>query len=112
MSPQARLVEDDSSYTSLQQVLEDHCAGIGIQKDDSIAFFLKRMKEVMLTEDMGSRSKVDMLNLKTEIMEEVSNKMIPDFVLSKVNYQDSEFGYLLFFVSIWLIICLHQLICG
>lgn len=36
----------------------------------------------MQTEDIKLKSKVDLLNLKTEVMDEIKSKMIPEHVLS------------------------------
>jgi transformation/transcription domain-associated protein len=97
LSPQARLVEDDPSYISLYRVFENHCQKIGIHKDDPIAFFLRRTREVMMAEDISKKSKVDVLNMKTEIMEEVAKRMIPESVLSQVCFT------MILIVSTWLL---------
>lgn len=83
IAPQARLVQDDPSYISLFEIYEDHCNNSGMHKDDPIVFYLKRMKEIMQTEDIKQKTKVDLLNLKTEVMSEISRKMIPEHILSK-----------------------------
>ncbi|KAJ3224028.1 hypothetical protein HK099_000354 [Clydaea vesicula] len=42
-----------------------------------------RMKDIMQTEDIKQKSKVDLLNLKTEVMDEIGSKMIPEFLLTQ-----------------------------
>src|SRR5689334_2152264 len=43
-APQVRIVQDDPSYCSLQDVYEDHCDNIKISKDEPIIFFINKMK--------------------------------------------------------------------
>ncbi|KAJ3326459.1 hypothetical protein HDU76_012906 [Blyttiomyces sp. JEL0837] len=83
LAPLIRLVQDDPSYTTLQEIYEDHCASSGIDKDDPILFHIHRMRELFASEDMARRGKVEILNLKTEIMEDIAARMIPETILSK-----------------------------
>jgi len=83
LAPQARLVEDDPSYISLLEVYEDHCIRHNMHRDDHIILYLRRMKEIMEAEDIKQKTKVDLLNLKTEVMDEIKSKMVPEFVLSE-----------------------------
>jgi transformation/transcription domain-associated protein len=82
LAPQTRLLKEDDSMISLLEVYEDHCGREGMQKDDHIALYLTRMKEIHQTVDTKLKSKVDLLNLKTEVMDEIKSKMIPEYVLS------------------------------
>lgn len=100
LAPQARLVEDDPSYLSMYEMYEDHCNRSGIHKDDYIVFFLNRMRDVMVSEDISKRTKVDVLNLKTEIMEEISNRMIPDHILSNVKEKGEKVLMLIIYLSV------------
>ncbi|KAI4146146.1 MAG: hypothetical protein L6R39_003563 [Caloplaca ligustica] len=44
LAPSLRLVQDDSSYISLQGVYEDHCRRIGINKDEPVLSTMDRMR--------------------------------------------------------------------
>lgn len=76
LAPQARLVQDDTSYTSLLEIYEDFALRNGMHKDDHIILYLKRMKEIMQLQDIKEKTKVDMLNLKNEVMDEIKEKMV------------------------------------
>lgn len=46
LAPSIRLVQDDSSYVSLQGVFEDHCRRNGINKDDPILFTMEKIRSL------------------------------------------------------------------
>ncbi|KAL8711708.1 MAG: hypothetical protein Q9220_003879 [cf. Caloplaca sp. 1 TL-2023] len=52
LAPPLRLVQDDSSYISLQGVYEDHCRRNGINKDEPVLFTMDKLRA--LTEARGS----------------------------------------------------------
>ena len=81
ISPQLRLLEYDESFVSMQDIYEHHCKEIGIGKDDPIIAWTEKMRS---TWDGGSgrRTNVDFANLRMELMEEISVKMVSDKVLS------------------------------
>ncbi|KAI8907173.1 hypothetical protein EDD86DRAFT_232632 [Gorgonomyces haynaldii] len=84
LAPQIRLVQDDRSYATLQEIYEDYTQSQGFKKDDPIIFHIQKIKEVYSNgEEMAKRGKVELLNIKTEIMNAVAEKMIPDFILTK-----------------------------
>ncbi|KAJ3211873.1 hypothetical protein HDU67_004198 [Dinochytrium kinnereticum] len=78
---------DDTSYVTLQEIFEEHCQVSGLSKDDPILFHIGRMREFFLSEEVGNRGKVEILNLKTEIMEEIAKRMIPETVLSRFMFR-------------------------
>ncbi|KAJ3191208.1 hypothetical protein HK101_007980 [Irineochytrium annulatum] len=75
---------DDPSYVTLEEIYHEHCAASGLHKDAPMLFYIDRMREFYAAEDITKRGKVEILNLKTEIMEEISKRMIPETVLSLV----------------------------
>lgn len=79
LSPQLRLVDNDSSFTSLQDIYEKHCEEIGIGKDDPIMAWVEKMRS---TWD-GTKGLVEFTNLRMELMDEISTKMVPDNILSR-----------------------------
>nr|KAJ3422805.1 hypothetical protein HK105_006243 [Polyrhizophydium stewartii] len=87
LAPQIRLVEDDRSNITLQDIYESHCLKVGIHKDDPVIFHINRIRQIFATVDINKKAqKVEILNLKTEIMEEIANKMIPETIVSEGAY--------------------------
>ncbi|KAH6600577.1 hypothetical protein BASA50_002141 [Batrachochytrium salamandrivorans] len=83
LAPQIRLVEDDRSNISMQDIYESHCQKAGIHKDDPIIFHAQRIRQIFASIDITRKAKVEILNLKTEIMEEIGNTLIPETILSE-----------------------------
>eukprot|EP00842_Homolaphlyctis_polyrhiza_P006140 jgi/Hompol1/6527/HPOL_002281-RA len=83
LAPQIRLVEDDTANVTLQDIYEKHCAKMGIHKDAPIMFYAKRIRESFATSDISKKQKVEVLNLKTEIMEEIANRIIPETIVAQ-----------------------------
>ncbi|KAI8840240.1 FAT domain-containing protein [Chytridium lagenaria] len=65
------------------EIFEEHCQISGLSRDDPVLFYISRLREFYLTEDVSKRGKVEMLNLKTEIMDEIGKRMIPETILSR-----------------------------
>ena len=55
LAPQVRLFQDDTSYMSLQDIYEDHCARTGQHKDDPIMYYINRMRDIHQSEDMSKQ---------------------------------------------------------
>ena len=81
ISPQLRLLSYDESFVSMQDIYERHCKEVGIGKDDPIVAWVEKMRS---TWDGGShrRTNVDFANLRMELLEEISVKMISDKILT------------------------------
>ncbi|QRW02146.1 phosphatidylinositol 3- and 4-kinase [Ceratobasidium sp. AG-Ba] len=75
-----RLLENDASYVSLQDMLEQHCKDKGIHRDDAQFHFLDKLKTLRNPEG----TKVDFFTLRAEIISEISAKLVPATVLSNV----------------------------
>jgi transformation/transcription domain-associated protein len=80
LAPHLRLVQDDSSYISLQGVFEDHCRRIGINKDDPIVFALRRV-----IGSLEPGKPVDP-NVKLEIFKSLQSTMVPPTILLEVSF--------------------------
>lgn len=93
LAPHLRLVQDDSSYISLQGIFEDHCRQIKINKDDPVVFALTRTIQAAEPGRSGSSS-VDPA-IKLEIYNSIQKTMVPSDVvlrfLSKSYPSFSEF---------------------
>ena len=48
LAPSIRLVQDDSSYISLQGVYEDHCRRVNRSRDEPIIFTMERLRAAMV----------------------------------------------------------------
>ncbi|CEH17271.1 Histone acetyltransferase SAGA, TRRAP/TRA1 component, PI-3 kinase superfamily [Ceraceosorus bombacis] len=79
LSPQLRLVESDASFVSLQDVFERHCEEIGISKEDPITMWVEKMRSV----SDANRHLVHLSNLRMDLLDEISTKMVPDTVLTR-----------------------------
>lgn len=55
LAPSIRLVEDDPSYITLQEIWEDYCVQKGQHKDDPIIFYIDRMRDIYVSEEFGKR---------------------------------------------------------
>ena len=80
ISPQLRLLESDETSVSMQDIYERHCKELGIGKDDPIVAWVEKMRSTW-DGNSGNRTNVDFANLRMELMEEISVKMVSDRVL-------------------------------
>ena len=95
LAPQLRLVQSDSSYISLQDVFDEFCNSKGMSREDSIMAFSDRVKQtvdsnitrVSYQSGTGADNQADPRypQLKSEIMEEIQAKMVPETILSNVS---------------------------
>ncbi|EPQ29591.1 uncharacterized protein PFL1_02810 [Pseudozyma flocculosa PF-1] len=81
LAPQVRLIDHDASFVSLSDIFEKHCDEIGIGKDDPVIAWVEKMRSTW--EGGVGRGNVDFTNLRMDLMEEISVKMVPDTVLSR-----------------------------
>ena len=47
LAPHIRMVQDDSSYITLQGIFDEHCRKSGMSKDDPIVFTMEKLKALM-----------------------------------------------------------------
>jgi hypothetical protein len=76
-----RLLENDSSYVTLQDMLDQHCKDKGIHRDDPQLHFLDKLKVLRNPEG----TKADFFTLRAELISEVSAKLVPATVISNVS---------------------------
>ncbi|KAL9617627.1 MAG: hypothetical protein Q9160_007593 [Pyrenula sp. 1 TL-2023] len=79
VAPHIRLVQDDSSYISLQGAYEDHCRRVGMSKDEPILFMMERLRA--LTEMKQNRTPEQMSMLRTEILTAIQEKWVPNHII-------------------------------
>ncbi|GAA5864979.1 hypothetical protein JCM8547_004259 [Rhodosporidiobolus lusitaniae] len=81
LSPSVRIIENDASITTLQDVFEQHCEMLGLKKEDPVLAVTERIRTLHRQEPALGRAEI--INGRQEILEEISHKMIPDDVLKK-----------------------------
>ena len=74
-----RLVDSDSSVTTLQDVYERHCADSGMSKDDPIMAYTEKLREIV-TASRGNPAFVQSA-AKLDVYIEIATKLFPDTVL-------------------------------
>ncbi|KAL9111516.1 MAG: hypothetical protein Q9227_004003 [Pyrenula ochraceoflavens] len=79
IAPHIRLIQDDTSYITLQGAYEDHCRRAGMSKDDPILFTMERMRA--LGEMKQSRTPDQTATLRTEIFTAIQEKWVPNHVI-------------------------------
>jgi len=78
-SPSLRLVENEASITTLQDVYESHCRERGMDKDDPIMGFVEKLRDLSTTRDGLDGSTLDAAKL--EVFQEITSKIFPDDIL-------------------------------
>jgi transformation/transcription domain-associated protein len=56
LAPQIRLVQDDTSYASLQEIFEKHCKENGISRDDPANYYVERIRSVFASSEGQPKS--------------------------------------------------------
>lgn len=94
LSAFVRLIQDQESFVSLEDVYEKHCHRVGILPEDPILYFrdcmLKGIETLQIPFKKGS---VDLLNLRVDLFEEICQKFVPSNILNnyvKSIYHDFE----------------------
>ncbi|KAF8309342.1 hypothetical protein DL93DRAFT_2085770 [Clavulina sp. PMI_390] len=80
VSLQVRLVENDSSYVTLQEVYEHQCRALRISREEPLLQISSKIRAMMARKPLDN---VQLRNLKMELNEETAAKYIPRTVLSK-----------------------------
>jgi len=95
LGTQLRLVQNDSSYVSMQEIYDDYALSRGMSHEDTILAFCDRQRQ--LYDPSIPRTDPRYIQIKMEIIEEIQAKMLPENVLTNYmikNMADSE--------SLWL----------
>ncbi|RPB12496.1 hypothetical protein P167DRAFT_506485 [Morchella conica CCBAS932] len=78
LAPHIRIVQDDSSYISLQGIYEDHCRRTGMSKDDPLIFSLKKV--IASLDPSKPATQLVSPNIKLEIFNAIQKEMVPQDV--------------------------------
>lgn len=95
LGTQLRLILNDSSYVSMQEIYDNYAFAHGMTHEDTILQFCDRQRQ--LHDPSVPRTDARFIQLKMEIIEEIQAKMLPENVLTNYmikNMADSE--------SLWL----------
>jgi transformation/transcription domain-associated protein len=95
LGTQLRLIQNDASYVSMQEIYDDYAFKHGMTHEDTILQFCDRQRQ--LHDPAIPRTDHRFIALKMEIIEEIQAKMLPETVLTNYmirNMADSE--------SLWL----------
>ncbi|TIB16619.1 hypothetical protein E3P89_00202 [Wallemia ichthyophaga] len=79
LSTNLRLVQNDPSTVSLEDISNKHCEELGEDSITPILTYIEKLKSVSKADD----SEITTLNLKMEIIEEIANKYVPEDVLTR-----------------------------
>lgn len=88
-----RLIEDDSSNISMQQIFEKHCEKQEIEKDEVMMYYLRMAKE-FIQNDNSLSNDLELNAFQAEIVNSIAEKFVPRDILSKfflrnmVSYSD------------------------
>ena len=84
LAPQIRLVQNDSSFATLQEIFEKHCAAHNLHKDVAIMYYTDRLKEAVTSSDV-KKTKMEQIAVKSEILDQMTKKFMPKTILSNVS---------------------------
>lgn len=77
-----RLIENDDSIISLQDIFGQYCKTVGMSKEDPILAHTERVRA--LHRAVPPLGRTELWNGRLEIAEEIAYKMAPDDILKKV----------------------------
>ncbi|KEF63414.1 transformation/transcription domain-associated protein [Exophiala aquamarina CBS 119918] len=81
IAPYIRLVQDDSSYVTLQSIYEDHVRKMpGMSRDDPMMFLLEKSRAIAEQQKSSPRSQEQLAVMKTEIFNTIKERWLPNTV--------------------------------
>ncbi|GAO18530.1 hypothetical protein UVI_02054720 [Ustilaginoidea virens] len=79
LAPHIRIVQEDTSYVTLQAVYEDHCRRMGLSKDEPVLFTLEKLRGVL--ESKSSQGKPELTPpARLEVFNAVQAKWVPSTI--------------------------------
>lgn len=97
LSAFVRLIEDNGSYVSLEDIYEKYCKHVGFLPEDPVLYFRDCMfKGIEALQVPFKKGSVDLLNLRVDLFEEICQKFVPSTILN--NYIKSIYPD---FTSFW-----------
>lgn len=77
LAPHIRIVQDDSSYISLQGIYEDYCARTGQHKDDPLRLATEKIQKAPEVQN----NKQALIDLKVDILGVIQNNLVPETIV-------------------------------
>ncbi|KAK2759686.1 histone acetylase complex subunit, partial [Colletotrichum kahawae] len=75
LAPHIRIVQEDTSYITLQSVYEDHCRRHGMSKDDPVLFTMEKLRGVLDTKN--SKHAEQSATARLEVFHAIQEKWVP-----------------------------------
>ncbi|KAF6808402.1 histone acetylase complex subunit [Colletotrichum sojae] len=75
LAPHIRIVQEDTSYITLQSVYEDHCRRHGMSKDDPVLFTMEKLRSVLDTKN--SKHPEQNATARLEVFNAIQEKWVP-----------------------------------
>ncbi|KAG8921641.1 hypothetical protein FRC01_000141 [Tulasnella sp. 417] len=82
LNPQLRLLENDSSVVGLQDIYDQHLRELGLNKEDPVILHAEKFRAILDLQHKGNPNKQEYMNLRMELFDVVSAKMVPNNILS------------------------------
>ncbi|KAI9760646.1 MAG: anaphase promoting complex subunit cdc16 [Chaenotheca gracillima] len=79
LAPHIRMVQDDSSYISLQGIFEDHCRQNNMNKDDPVLFTMDKLRQ--LSDMKSTKFNEQSASLRMEAFTAIQEKWVPSTVV-------------------------------
>jgi len=84
LSPHARIVQDDPTYASLEDIYDEHCAKKGFHFDEPITYFRENLKAFSQRSIPPNKDKrLEYLTFRVNVFEDISKKMIPNSIFTE-----------------------------
>jgi len=80
MSPSVRLLENDDSFVTLQDIYEQQCISLGVAREEPLIQSSLKIRSVVARQGL---ERINLLNLKLELNEEIATKYVPKNTVAK-----------------------------
>ncbi|KAI6272293.1 hypothetical protein MCOR27_008404 [Pyricularia oryzae] len=93
LAPHIRIVQEDTSYMTLQGMYEDHCRRNGMSKDDPVLFTMDKLKGLVDIKSLNQKHSDQQGDPRLEVFTAIREKWVPqDVALKYVQSAYSDFA--------------------
>lgn len=82
MSQAVRLLENDDTYVTLQDIYEQQCHAVGFGREDPIFQWSLKIRQLVSQQQVN---RLEYMNFKMELIEEIATKQVPRNTMTKVD---------------------------
>jgi len=82
LNPTLRLLENDSSVVGLQDIYDQHLRELNLNKEDPVVLHAEKFRSLLDLHNNGNPNKQEYMNLRLELFDVVSAKMVPNTILT------------------------------